>query len=153
MSSEQANPQRITQKTAIDLYEDVEKLVNHLENEILTLELQQKQLTNSGNSGNNGYSGGKNVFNGNNKQNLRSTENGIVSNSTGTNPDLAEVIKDTSRWKEQLFNKMLCLYVKRGSIYLYHVRKAAGTTLRDILQFVAMRWSVSLYETEGNHTT
>lgn len=34
-------------------------------------------------------------------------------------------------------------------IYLYHVRKAAGTTVREILAHITKKWHVKLFETEG----
>jgi hypothetical protein len=56
---------------------------------------------------------------------------------------------DMSKWADRLVQKLTCLYSGSGALYLYHVRKAAGTTLREIMATVAHTWKVKLYETEG----
>eukprot|EP01041_Mallomonas_annulata_P011854 gene11854-24846_t len=55
----------------------------------------------------------------------------------------------TSPWLLKLTNKISCLKSKRTSLYLYHVRKAAGTTLRTLLEVACKTWHAELYETEG----
>lgn len=55
----------------------------------------------------------------------------------------------TKQWLSQLSAKLLCLRLKSGGIYLYHTRKAAGTSIRDILAYMAAEWHVPYYETEG----
>ncbi len=39
--------------------------------------------------------------------------------------------------------------LKKGGVYLYHVRKAAGSTVRDVLTYVTRRHGLPLFETEG----
>lgn len=55
----------------------------------------------------------------------------------------------TKQWLQALSSKLKCLRIGQGSIYLYHTRKAAGTTVRDILMAVSAQWRVHYYETEG----
>lgn len=55
----------------------------------------------------------------------------------------------TKQWLARLTAKLLCLRLKSGGIYLYHTRKAAGTSIRDILTYMAAEWHVPYYETEG----
>lgn len=50
-----------------------------------------------------------------------------------------------SPWSDQLISKIHCL----KGIYLYHIRKAAGTTVRDILTTASMQSKIPFYETEG----
>lgn len=62
-----------------------------------------------------------------------------------------EMLNDaaTTEWISKLSSKLLCLRLKKGGIYLYHTRKAAGTSIRDILTYIAAEWHVPYYETEG----
>lgn len=55
----------------------------------------------------------------------------------------------TKQWLQALSSKLKCLRIGKGSIYLYHTRKAAGTTVRDILMAVSAQWRVPYHETEG----
>jgi hypothetical protein len=55
----------------------------------------------------------------------------------------------TTKWLKQLTSKLLCLRLKTGNIYLYHTRKAAGTSIRDVLTYIAKEWHVPYLETEG----
>ena len=55
----------------------------------------------------------------------------------------------TDAWSQGLIHKLACLRKGCGGIFLYHVRKAAGTSVRDVLEQVCKRWHVSLFETEG----
>ena len=67
----------------------------------------------------------------------------------GINIDDLEFQNKTEGWKEKLFRKLVCLRMKKASIYMYHVRRAAGTTVRDVLHKVALRWGARYHETEG----
>lgn len=53
------------------------------------------------------------------------------------------------QWKERHLSKVCCLHRRKLAIYLYHARKAAGTTIRDIFRLVAFRQKVPFFETEG----
>lgn len=55
----------------------------------------------------------------------------------------------TNIWAERLRKKLNCLYAGKGAIYLYHIRKAAGTSVKDILDFATKRWKVRYMFTEG----
>ena len=55
----------------------------------------------------------------------------------------------TNQWLSILSAKLKCLRVQSGSIYLYHTRKAAGTSIRDILMYISSVWNVPYLETEG----
>jgi hypothetical protein len=52
-------------------------------------------------------------------------------------------------WRDQLFLKLKCLRLKQGTLYLYHVRKAAGTSIRDVMHSMSRTWKVPYFETEG----
>ena len=52
-------------------------------------------------------------------------------------------------WGARLARKQRCLAAGAGGFYLYHARKAAGTTLRAALQEAARRHRVAYWETEG----
>jgi hypothetical protein len=58
-----------------------------------------------------------------------------------------ETIADV--WSRGLLHKLACLRRGGGGVFLYHVRKAAGTSIRDVLEQACKRWHVSLFETEG----
>ncbi len=55
----------------------------------------------------------------------------------------------TDAWSRGLLHKLACLKKGYGGVFLYHVRKAAGTSIRDVLEQSCKRWHVSLFETEG----
>ena len=55
----------------------------------------------------------------------------------------------TDVWSRGLLHKLACLKKGCGGVFLYHVRKAAGTSIRDVLEQACKRWHVSLFETEG----
>jgi len=55
----------------------------------------------------------------------------------------------TEDWKAKLLKKLICLRMKKESIYMYHIRRAAGSTVRDVLHKVALRWGARYHETEG----
>jgi hypothetical protein len=80
---------------------------------------------------------------------LQSTTGGTKANTTPKG--LKETLDDTvtSQWLSALASKLLCIRLKSGGIYLYHTRKAAGTSIRDILTTIAATWHVPYYETEG----
>jgi hypothetical protein len=67
----------------------------------------------------------------------------------GINIDDISFQNRTEAWKETLLRKLICLRLKKCSIYMYHIRRAAGTTVRDVLHKVALRWSAKYHETEG----
>ena len=67
----------------------------------------------------------------------------------GINIDDLEFQNKTEVWKEKLFRKLVCLRMKKASLYMYHMRRAAGTTVRDVLHKVALRWGARYHETEG----
>lgn len=52
-------------------------------------------------------------------------------------------------WCARLGRKQRCVASGAGGYYLYHARKAAGTTLRTALQEAARRHRVAYWETEG----
>ena len=60
--------------------------------------------------------------------------------------------QELESWYVRMTSKLSCLSQRRGAVYLYHVRKAAGTTIRDLLTQATVRWGVPLYETEGVST-
>lgn len=69
----------------------------------------------------------------------------ISTNSdTTTNSD---VVNDS--WASSLKRKLNCLYGGKGAIYLYHARKAAGSSIKEILDFATKRWRVRYMFTEG----
>ena len=59
------------------------------------------------------------------------------------------VAADQSKWVESIRGKLLCLQGGTGGVFLYHVRKAAGTSIRDVLEQSCARWHVGFYEVEG----
>ena len=52
-------------------------------------------------------------------------------------------------WWRRLVSKRECLCVGRAGLYLYHTRKAAGTSLREVLTRAARKYRVRMWETEG----
>lgn len=54
-----------------------------------------------------------------------------------------------AQWMQKLVGKLECIDVSGTAIYLYHSRKAAGTTVREILKMSAQKWKVPFYESEG----
>ncbi len=53
------------------------------------------------------------------------------------------------QWRGRVSTKLTCLRTRRLAFYLYHVRKAAGTTVRDVARLIAFRQRIPFYETEG----
>ncbi len=58
-------------------------------------------------------------------------------------------ITEDHSWHKQLLHKLYCLHQRKGDLFLYHIRKAAGTTLREIMTKYAKINHVHLYESEG----
>lgn len=58
-------------------------------------------------------------------------------------------ITDDHSWHKQLLHKLYCLRQRKGDLFLYHIRKAAGTTLREIMTKYAKNNHLHLYESEG----
>jgi hypothetical protein len=56
---------------------------------------------------------------------------------------------DFENWKLKIERKLLCTDQRKMSFYLYHVRKAAGTTIREIMKDSLQRHHAPLLETEG----
>lgn len=54
-----------------------------------------------------------------------------------------------TQWKTNLENKLMCMFKSCGAIFHYHVRKAAGTSIRRYLQTLSYRFSLTNIETEG----
>ncbi|KAJ1453680.1 hypothetical protein M885DRAFT_523946 [Pelagophyceae sp. CCMP2097] len=62
--------------------------------------------------------------------------------------------RDEWSWAQRLARKRECVEHGEGGVYLYHTRKAAGTTLRDLIKralatHAKSRYRVPLWETEG----
>lgn len=56
---------------------------------------------------------------------------------------------DEESWEKRLRAKLDCVKHDQASFYLYHQRKAAGTTVREILRQSAISLSAPFFETEG----
>jgi hypothetical protein len=90
---------------------------------------------------------------------LKNTDNNvnIIQNSNDTITKLMHnidnnIIDQTNLelWGIQIHQKLICLQRKMGQIYFYHVRKAAGTTLKQLLQISSWRYGgYRLIFTEG----
>jgi hypothetical protein len=52
-------------------------------------------------------------------------------------------------WKRSIYRKLKCTYQHRTLYYMYHIRKAAGTTIRDLIKASNQRYFVQYEETEG----
>ena len=67
-------------------------------------------------------------------------------------PDLFEKNNaEEQRWRTQLLSKLTRIRKPSslGGIFFYHMRKAAGTTVRDLLTAASDRWGTTFYESEG----
>jgi len=84
-------------------------------------------------------------------QQLVSLDSNSSSGASSLQVEITRVTEEsvTKQWLQALSSKLKCLRIGKGSIYLYHTRKAAGTTVRDILMAVSAQWRVRYYETEG----
>jgi hypothetical protein len=56
---------------------------------------------------------------------------------------------EETHWSKLMAEKLACLSNKKLSFYFYHVRKAAGTTIRDMFRLLAFKFRIPFYETEG----
>jgi hypothetical protein len=56
---------------------------------------------------------------------------------------------DHQKWSDRILHKLICFKASTTAIYLYHVRKAAGTTIRDFFHLLARKQRVPFFETEG----
>ena len=64
-------------------------------------------------------------------------------------PEAPPSKRDVLAWRSRLERKRACVSSGVGAFYLYHARKAAGTSLRSALQHAAKRSRVDYLETEG----
>ncbi|KAH8071720.1 protein kinase [Aureococcus anophagefferens] len=64
-------------------------------------------------------------------------------------PEAPPSKRDVLAWRSRLERKRACVSSGVGAFYLYHARKAAGTSLRAALQHAAKRSRVDYLETEG----
>lgn len=81
------------------------------------------------------------------KSTLSSDSNSEESNAVEI--AITRIDPEHERWKQKVAAKLSCLRSRRMAFYLYHVRKAAGTTVRDVTRLIAFRQRVPFYETEG----
>jgi hypothetical protein len=72
-----------------------------------------------------------------------------IANEPETSNSITSVDDHHKAWRDQLFLKLKCLRLKQGTLYLYHVRKAAGTSIRDVMHAMSKTWRVPYFETEG----
>lgn len=56
---------------------------------------------------------------------------------------------DTASWEKRLRAKLDCVKEHKGAFFLYHQRKAAGTTVREVLKKSAKFFNSPFFETEG----
>lgn len=129
------------------LYNDLASYVQTLEDAILR---KEKQLLGMGNTQENVVGDHSLSKNGR----LESAHTGAEQSHGHTQHPISvkpEMLSDavTTEWVAKLSSKLLCLRLKKGGIYLYHTRKAAGTSIRDVLTYIAREWHVPYYETEG----
>lgn len=52
-------------------------------------------------------------------------------------------------WRSKFKNKLQCSEQQKTLYYMYHIRKAAGTTIRDIVKASLLKRQLSYVETEG----
>lgn len=65
------------------------------------------------------------------------------------NPRAKDIDPTLAAWTKRFWHKLGCMKVHRVAFYLYHVRKAAGTTVREMMRLIAFRQKIPFYETEG----
>eukprot|EP01038_Epipyxis_sp_PR26KG_P014986 gene14986-20159_t len=64
--------------------------------------------------------------------------------------DYNQFTMKTKSWYDMLQQKMICLRLHRkGALFLYHVRKAGGTSIKELLHTMSLLWHVPLFESEG----
>lgn len=87
----------------------------------------------------------------NRQSDVHVTSNIGLKGTTGIQNAAERNSSNTDRWASQLRYKLQCLHgsLQSGGIFLYHMRKAAGTTIRDMLGDASRRWRIPFYETEG----
>ena len=87
----------------------------------------------------------------NRQSNLQENKNISVAETSDIQHTVERNSLNTERWASQLRYKLQCLHGSTGSdgIFLYHMRKAAGTTIRDMLVGASRKWSIPFYESEG----
>lgn len=56
---------------------------------------------------------------------------------------------DIKGWYRRLTSKYSCITGGFGALYLFHVRKAAGTSIKEVLEHASARFGVPTYSTEG----
>ena len=56
---------------------------------------------------------------------------------------------DIKDWYRRLTSKYSCITGGFGALYLFHVRKAAGTSIKEVLEHASARFGVPTYSTEG----
>lgn len=84
-----------------------------------------------------------------------STSDNLLPNATTHNSVITDAAGEDQQalhlWSAQLLSKLHKLHTlsKLGGIFLYHMRKAAGTTIRDMLTDASIKWGVPFYESEG----
>lgn len=68
-----------------------------------------------------------------------------------TSVNLNSSFVNTDAWKAKVTQKLFCRSKRAFSVsyYLYHSRKAAGTTIREILKYSGLTNRVLTFETEG----
>lgn len=70
-------------------------------------------------------------------------------NSSGDGREKFRNDSHEQRWKIRFIAKSSCIKRSKGGYYLYHVRKAAGTTMRNFLKLSTARHRIPFHETEG----
>jgi len=103
-----------------------------------------------------------NIHNNNNNNNNYEHETGVgigndnkmvvkksSTNNANNNINISNDENDDSLWANGIKNKLQCLYSSYGGILLFHIRKAAGTSMRDVLEQFTSKKRISMYETEG----
>lgn len=89
---------------------------------------------------------------------VSSTEDAGLSSTHSSSSVIATVDDDSTSspidplfqdWKRDVYRKLKCTYQHRILYYMYHARKAAGTTIRDVIKASNQRYFVSYEETEG----
>jgi len=77
-----------------------------------------------------------------------STSGGVKSDNDNDNAAYDD--NDDESWASRFGHKLRCLSHKYGSIYLYHMRKCAGTSIAEILNFASSRYvGHMIHSTEG----
>lgn len=64
-------------------------------------------------------------------------------------PNSCETDVKCNSWRIQYTKKLLCLYRSCGAVFVYHIRKAAGTTIRKVLSYYSLMNKWPVLESEG----